>query len=146
MCYLTALISSCSWRDFGTSMFWLAASGGGLILLHALLLLILKYRRKSSEKQKGYEALTFPIFEIFLLILSLSRVWKASTTLTKGQLHIHFSLFIIDIGSKNSTLDIQLLFEAQSMYCNFFILSSHIFYDLLGLFGVPTPFTLLLIL
>lgn len=97
-------------------MFWLAIIGGGLILLHALLLLILKYRKKSSEKQRGYGALTFPRFEIFLVILALPCVCKASTSLVKGELYIHFSLSIIDIDSKSSALDIQLLSEAVSIW------------------------------
>ncbi|XP_059442753.1 uncharacterized protein LOC132174986 isoform X2 [Corylus avellana] len=72
------------WRDFSRSMFWLAVIGGSLILLHALLLVILKFRKKNSEKQKGYGALTFPRFEIFLIILSLPCVCEASAGLIRG--------------------------------------------------------------
>ncbi|XP_062169563.1 uncharacterized protein LOC133875442 isoform X3 [Alnus glutinosa] len=72
------------WRDFSRSMFWLAIIGGSLILLHALLLVILKLRKKNSEKQKGYGALTFPRFEIFLIILALPCVCEASAALIRG--------------------------------------------------------------
>jgi hypothetical protein len=73
-------------------MFWLAIIGGSLILLHALLLVILKFRKKNSEKQKGYGALTFPRFEIFLIILSLPCVCEASAGLIRGNLNICFLL------------------------------------------------------
>ncbi|KAL5813853.1 hypothetical protein ACOSQ4_024494 [Xanthoceras sorbifolium] len=71
------------WKDFDRSMFWLAVIGGSLVLLHALLLLILKFRKRNSEKQRAYGALTFPKFEIFLVILALPCICKASAALLK---------------------------------------------------------------
>ncbi|XP_057988518.1 uncharacterized protein LOC110668129 isoform X2 [Hevea brasiliensis] len=72
------------WRIFERSMFWLAVVGGSLILLHALLFFILKFRKKNSEKQRGYGALTFPRFEIFLMILALPCICEASASLVRG--------------------------------------------------------------
>ncbi|KAA8540802.1 hypothetical protein F0562_024765 [Nyssa sinensis] len=71
------------WRDFNRSMFWLAVVGGSLILLHALLLFILKLRKKNSEI-KSYGALILPRFEIFLIILALPCICKASAALVTG--------------------------------------------------------------
>ncbi|XP_031287788.1 uncharacterized protein LOC116146511 isoform X2 [Pistacia vera] len=72
------------WRDFDRSMFWLAVIGGSLILLHAFLILILKLKKKKSETKRGYGALIFPRFEIFLVILALPCVCKASAALVTG--------------------------------------------------------------
>lgn len=65
-------------------MFWLAVVSGSIILMHVLLLLILKMRKKNSENQRGYGALTFPRFEIFLVILALPCIFEASAALIKG--------------------------------------------------------------
>lgn len=73
-------------------MFWLAVVSGSLILIHLLLLLILKMRKKNSENQRGYGALTFPRFEIFLVILALPCIFEASAALVKGNLYL-FSRF-----------------------------------------------------
>ncbi|KAH9776232.1 transmembrane protein [Citrus sinensis] len=72
------------WREFDRSMFWLAVIGGSLILLHILLVLIVKFRKKNSEKQRGYGAVTFPRFEIFLIILALPCICKDSAALVEG--------------------------------------------------------------
>lgn len=87
---ISLLSPSCSWRDFDRSMFWLAAIGGSLILLHALLILILKFKKKKSETKSGYGALTFPRFEIFLVILALPSVCKASAALVTGTITLCF--------------------------------------------------------
>lgn len=75
--------NSHGWRDFKRSMFWLAVIYGSLEFLHALLLLILRVRKKSGSS-KSYSALLIPRFEIFLLILALPCVCKASAALIKG--------------------------------------------------------------
>ncbi|XP_021615967.1 uncharacterized protein LOC110617477 isoform X3 [Manihot esculenta] len=72
------------WRIFYRSMFWLAVVGGSLILLHALLFFILKFRKKNYEKHRGYGALTFPRFEIFLMILALPCICEASASIIRG--------------------------------------------------------------
>lgn len=71
------------WRDFERSMFWLAVIGGSLILLHAWVLLVLKLR-KDREKKWSYGALVFPRFEIFLTILAIPSICKASVNIVKG--------------------------------------------------------------
>lgn len=65
-------------------MFWLAVISGSLMLIHVLLLFILKMRKKNSENQRGYGALTFPRFEIFLVILALPCIFEASAALVRG--------------------------------------------------------------
>ncbi|XP_062116214.1 uncharacterized protein LOC133830289 isoform X2 [Humulus lupulus] len=72
------------WKNFYRSMFWLALIGGGLVFLHVLLIFILKIRKKSTENQKGYGALTFLRFEIFLVILALPCLSEVSAALVKG--------------------------------------------------------------
>lgn len=72
------------WRDFNRSMFWLAVISGSLVLLHVFLLIILKLRKKSCVNQRNYGALTFPKFEIFLVILALPCICEASAALIKG--------------------------------------------------------------
>lgn len=72
-------------------MFWLAVVGGSLILLHALLFFILKFRKKNYEKQRGYGALTFPRFEIFLMILALPCICEASASIIRGTLLFTFN-------------------------------------------------------
>ncbi|XP_062025753.1 uncharacterized protein LOC133742079 isoform X1 [Rosa rugosa] len=82
--YLSSSYNSNRWRNFDRSMFWLAVISGSLILVHVLLLFILKLRKKSSERQRGYGALTFPRFEIFLVILALPCIFEASAALVRG--------------------------------------------------------------
>ncbi|KAJ4840198.1 hypothetical protein Tsubulata_002949 [Turnera subulata] len=72
------------WRDFDRSMFWLAVIGGSLILLHAILLFILKLRNRKNQTQRRYGALTFPRFEIFLMILALPCISEASAAVVRG--------------------------------------------------------------
>ncbi|KAK6924828.1 Bacterial Ig-like domain 12 [Dillenia turbinata] len=76
--------NSHGWRDFKRIMFWLAVIGGSLILLHALLVLILRLKKICSETQKNFGALTFPRFEIFLVIVALPSICMASGCLLKG--------------------------------------------------------------
>ncbi|CAN4086028.1 unnamed protein product [Withania somnifera] len=71
------------WRDFGRSMFWLTVIGGSLIVLHAVVLFVLKLR-KDREKKWSYGALVFPRFEIFLAILAIPCICKASVNIVKG--------------------------------------------------------------
>ncbi|KAK0586077.1 hypothetical protein LWI29_000579 [Acer saccharum] len=71
------------WKDFDRTMFWLTVIGGSLVFLHILLLLILKFRKRNYENQGGYGALTFPRFEIFLVILALPCICKASAALLR---------------------------------------------------------------
>ncbi|KAM5572001.1 hypothetical protein ABKV19_012200 [Rosa sericea] len=82
--YLSSSYNSNRWRNFDQSMFWLVVISGSLILVHVLLLFILKLRKKSSERQSGYGALTFPRFEIFLVILALPCIFEASAALVRG--------------------------------------------------------------
>ncbi|KAL4274505.1 uncharacterized protein LOC107622163 [Arachis ipaensis] len=72
------------WIDFYRSMFWLAVICGGLLVLHALLLMILKYGKRNSDKPRAYGALIFPRFEIFLVVLALPAICKASSDLISG--------------------------------------------------------------
>ncbi|KAL6177481.1 hypothetical protein ACLB2K_049007 [Fragaria x ananassa] len=82
--YLSGSYNSNRWRNFDRTMFWLAVISGSLLLVHILLLFILKLRKKNSERQSGYGALTFPRFEIFLVILALPCICEASAALVKG--------------------------------------------------------------
>lgn len=61
-------------------MFWLAVVGGGLTLLHILTILFLKWRSKTAL----YGALSFPRFELFLLLLALPAVCQASAFIIRG--------------------------------------------------------------
>ncbi|PON72223.1 Guanine nucleotide-binding protein, beta subunit [Parasponia andersonii] len=83
--YLLDPQNSNGWKNFDRGMFWLGLIGGGLVFLHVLLIFILKLRKKSSENQKGYGALTFPRFEIFLFILALPCLSEVSAALAKGK-------------------------------------------------------------
>ncbi|BBH03798.1 hypothetical protein Prudu_014762 [Prunus dulcis] len=67
--------SNSRWRNFDRTMFWLAV---------ICVLFILKMRKKNSEKQSSYGALTFPRFEIFLVILALPCIYEASAALVRG--------------------------------------------------------------
>lgn len=89
---VTSFFTFCRWRNFDRNMFWLAVIVGNLILLHVLLLCILKLRKKNSEDQKGCGALTFPRFEIFLVILSLPCICEASAALIKGIFNLTISI------------------------------------------------------
>ncbi|KAJ8771773.1 hypothetical protein K2173_026950 [Erythroxylum novogranatense] len=73
------------WRDFDRSMFWLALIGLSLMLLHVLLLFVLKFKRRNSEKGRGYGALVFPRFEIYLVILALPCICKASAVVVRAR-------------------------------------------------------------
>jgi len=86
---------SCRWRDFDRSMFWLAVISVSLVLLHVILLFIIKLRKRITDKQRDYGALTFPRFEIFLTVLALPCICKASASLVRGNLHFHFSSIYI---------------------------------------------------
>ncbi|KAB1216635.1 hypothetical protein CJ030_MR4G007823 [Morella rubra] len=98
------------WRDFNRSMFWLATIGGSLILLHALLLVILKFRERTSEKQRGYGALTLPRFELFLIILSLPCTCEASAALIRGGTASGVVVGILLLGAVSFLLLALLLF------------------------------------
>jgi len=86
---------SCRWRDFDRSMFWLAVISVSLVLLHVILLFIIKLRKRITDKQRDYGALTFPRFEIFLTVLALPCICKASASVVRGNLHFHFSSIYI---------------------------------------------------
>ncbi|KAM1129088.1 hypothetical protein ACFXTH_038956 [Malus domestica] len=81
--YLSNPYNANRWRNFDRTMFWLAVICGSLILLRLLVLFILKLR-KNSEKRGCYGALTFPRFEIFLVILALPCICEASAALIRG--------------------------------------------------------------
>ncbi|XP_075660429.1 uncharacterized protein LOC142630329 isoform X1 [Castanea sativa] len=98
------------WRDFSRSMFCLAIIGGSFILLHALLLVILKFRKKNTEKQRGYGVLTFPRFEIFLIILALPCICEASASLIRGGLASEIVVGILLLGAVSFLLLVLLLF------------------------------------
>ncbi|CAN1149739.1 hypothetical protein LINPERPRIM_LOCUS18596 [Linum perenne] len=85
--YVMESHGSNGWNDFGRSMFWLAVIGGGLILTHAAVFLIVKYKknRDYSHGHTSYGALVFPRFEMFLLVLALPCICKASSGLVKGR-------------------------------------------------------------
>ncbi|MCE3214867.1 hypothetical protein HAX54_000154 [Datura stramonium] len=85
------------WRDFNRSMFWLAVIGGSLILLHALVLFVLKLR-KDREKRWSYGALVFPRFEIFLAILAIPCICKASVNIVKGGSSAGIAVGILLLG------------------------------------------------
>ncbi|KAK9278826.1 hypothetical protein L1049_028405 [Liquidambar formosana] len=90
--------NSNGWRDFNRSMFWLAVIGGSLILVHGLLLFILKLRKKNSEEQRDYGALTFPRFEIFLVLLALPCLCEASAALIRGGVPSGVVVGILQLG------------------------------------------------
>ncbi|KAK2663734.1 hypothetical protein Ddye_002308 [Dipteronia dyeriana] len=98
------------WKDFDRSMFWLAVIGGSLVLLHILLLLILKFRKRNYEKQRGYGALTFPRFEIFLVILALPCICKASAALLRDGVASGVTVGITLLGVASLLLLFLLLF------------------------------------
>ncbi|CAI0398578.1 unnamed protein product [Linum tenue] len=85
--YIMETQRSNGWKDFHRTMFWLVVICGGLILLHAIAILILKYKKREEESQNPSSngALVFPRFEIFLLILLLPGICKASAVLVKGK-------------------------------------------------------------
>ncbi|TMX04693.1 hypothetical protein EJD97_005775 [Solanum chilense] len=85
------------WRDFNRSMFWLAVIGGSLILLHALVLFVLRLR-KDREKKWSYGALVFPRFEIFLTILAIPCICKASVNVVKGGSSAGIAVGILLLG------------------------------------------------
>ncbi|XP_020537408.1 uncharacterized protein LOC105640359 isoform X2 [Jatropha curcas] len=86
------------WRVFDRSMFWLALVGGSLILLHGLLFFILKLRKKDLEKPRNYGALTFPRFEIFLMILALPCICEASASLVRGGTQLGVVIGVLLLG------------------------------------------------
>ncbi|KAI9174383.1 hypothetical protein LWI28_016534 [Acer negundo] len=98
------------WKDFDRSMFWLAVIGGSLVLLHILLLLILKFRKRNYENQGGYGALTFPRFEIFLVILALPCICKASAALLRDGAASGVTVGIMLLGMASLLLLFVLLF------------------------------------
>ncbi|CAA7410296.1 unnamed protein product [Spirodela intermedia] len=70
------------WREFGRNMFWLAIIVGGLQAVRAIVLLALKLRRKEPPAgEKNYGALTFPRFELFLVLLAIPCITQASTAI-----------------------------------------------------------------
>ncbi|KAJ8553902.1 hypothetical protein K7X08_024580 [Anisodus acutangulus] len=85
------------WRDFDRGMFWLAVIGGSLVLLHALTLFVLKLI-KDREKRWSYGALVFPRFEIFLAILAIPCICKASVNIVKGGTSAGIAVGILLLG------------------------------------------------
>ncbi|XP_057861684.1 uncharacterized protein LOC131069102 isoform X2 [Cryptomeria japonica] len=68
------------WQDFGMNMFWLGVVAGALFALHVLIVLFLKWRTKTSLRG----ALSFPRFELFILILTLPSMCQASAFIIRG--------------------------------------------------------------
>ncbi|CAK9867304.1 unnamed protein product [Sphagnum jensenii] len=68
------------WQDFERNMFWVSIVGGGLAFLHLLTLLYLQWRTKTSLRG----ALSFPRFEIFLLILFSPAICQACAFIIRG--------------------------------------------------------------
>lgn len=68
------------WDDFLRNIFWLAVICGSLILLHILLLLFLRWRTKTPL----HGALSFPRFELFLLVLALPAIAQACAFIISG--------------------------------------------------------------
>ncbi|KAH9534978.1 hypothetical protein CY35_17G030300 [Sphagnum magellanicum] len=69
------------WQDFERNMFWVSIVGGGLAFLHLLTLLYLRWRTKTSLRG----ALSFPRFEIFLLILFSPAICQACAFVIRGR-------------------------------------------------------------
>jgi hypothetical protein len=69
------------WQDFERNMFWVSIVGGGLAFLHLLTLLYLRWRTKTSLRG----ALSFPRFEIFLLILFSPAICQACAFIIRGK-------------------------------------------------------------
>ncbi|CAK9210174.1 unnamed protein product [Sphagnum troendelagicum] len=69
------------WQDFERNMFWVSIVGGGLAFLHLLTLLYLRWRTKTSLRG----ALSFPRFEIFLLILFSPAICQACAFIIRGR-------------------------------------------------------------
>lgn len=68
------------WQEFGMNMFWLGIVVGALFVLHVLIVLFLKWRTKTSLRG----ALSFPRFELFMLILVLPSMCQASAFIIRG--------------------------------------------------------------
>ncbi|KAM3381109.1 putative protein isoform X1 [Capsicum galapagoense] len=104
------------WRDFDRGMFWLAVIGGSLILLHALVLFVLKLR-KDREKKWSYGALVFPRFEIFLVILAIPCICKASVNIVKGGTSAGIAVGILLLGLVSFLLLALFLFLSIGITC-----------------------------
>lgn len=104
------------WRDFSRSMFWLTVIGGSLILLHAVVLFVLKLR-KDTEKMWSYGALVFPRFEIFLAILAIPCICKASVNIVKGGSHAGIAVGILLLGLVSFLLLALFLFLSIGITC-----------------------------
>ncbi|KAK4776337.1 hypothetical protein SAY86_005025 [Trapa natans] len=98
------------WRDFERNMFWLAVISGSLIILHLLLLLLLKLKKKIPGKHNSYGVLTFPRFEIFLLVLALPCLCQASAAIIRGRTSSGVALGIILLVFVASCMLLLLLF------------------------------------
>ncbi|KAK1319183.1 hypothetical protein QJS10_CPB04g00253 [Acorus calamus] len=69
------------WQDFEMNMVWLGIAGIPLLVMHFLILLILRWRMGTSTVAG---TLTFPRFELFLLILMLPCIGQSSAFVIKG--------------------------------------------------------------
>ncbi len=78
---LICFFISCRWQDFERNMFWVSIVGGGLAFLHLLTLLYLRWRTKTSLRG----GLSFPRFEIFLLILFSPAICQACAFVIRGK-------------------------------------------------------------
>ncbi|CAM6012995.1 unnamed protein product [Sphagnum balticum] len=79
--YLSFCLLLIRWQDFERNMFWVSIVGGGLAFLHLLTLLYLRWRTKTSLRG----ALSFPRFEIFLLILFSPAICQACAFVIRGR-------------------------------------------------------------
>ncbi|KAK1270816.1 hypothetical protein QJS04_geneDACA012623 [Acorus gramineus] len=69
------------WQDFEMNMVWLGIAGIPLLVMHFLILLILRWRMGTSTVAG---TLTFPRFELYLLILMLPCIGQSSAFVIKG--------------------------------------------------------------
>ncbi|KAL5581377.1 hypothetical protein UlMin_013819 [Ulmus minor] len=68
------------WRDLEMNLFWLSVGGGGLVLTHVMLFLFLRWRTGTPV----LGTLSFPRFELFLLILMLPCISQSSAFIIRG--------------------------------------------------------------
>ncbi|XP_015571909.2 uncharacterized protein LOC8271447 isoform X2 [Ricinus communis] len=69
------------WEDLEMNLFFLGVGGGSLFMIHILILLFLRWRIGASS---AHGILSFPRFELLLLILALPCVSQASAFVMRG--------------------------------------------------------------
>ncbi|KAI4348316.1 hypothetical protein L6164_009051 [Bauhinia variegata] len=68
------------WGDLEMNLFWLGVGGGSLLLIHLFTLYFIRWR----TRQPAHGSLSFPRFELLLLILMLPCISQSSMFVIKG--------------------------------------------------------------